>query len=408
MPTDDLNQDTTQIPPIPDTNESEPNEPEINKTKPIKDWDTLRHALAQTPKAAELLDTYGKPAWESLEHDLHRHPYLEERDTFNQAYVYTLWHRTLNAAREHDTLTDYTYKDLEHITGIPWGRIRDWELSEKTPHLERTLGIHEAARQHWETQLPHEAKDHILDPSFVYITLKPLLDHPEQQTPERLATTIETLCCHGSTQRLTIAELKPYHRIGPQDLRTIANTITEHRSDLEFILNQRLNLTQIQEEIRIAIDQDTLYLWRKTTNPDYWPNAYKGELLYLKPETKENLITSAQRHLNVNRQQLGQLLDQLTKHTRERIYKPRAAPYELWSPKHSRYLYGDTFHLVIDTTNPSPPLNPTSPKSDASRILKRVAASKTHDFQKAKNSTSYAHAFLRSDLAIVTSHSVIF
>jgi hypothetical protein len=345
-PTDNPNQDTNEIPSLPESNE-----PEINKTKLFKDWDTLRHDLAPTPEAADLLDTYGKPAWESLEHDLNRHPYLEARDTFNQAYAYALWHRTLTAARDDNTLTDHTYKGLENITGIPWGRIRDWTLGEKTPHLERTIHIHEAARQHWETQLPHETKDHLLDPSFVYNTLKPLLDHPEQQTPEHLATAIETLYHQGSTQHLTIAELKPYHKIGPQDLRTIAQTITDHQNQITNLLNQRLNLSATQEELHLAVENDTLYLWHKTTNPDYWPNALKDELLYLKPHVKDTLIEATQRHLNVNKTQLGQLIDQLTNHPRENLEKPRTIPYELWPTKYSTYLYGDTLHLLLDTNH---------------------------------------------------------
>ncbi len=331
----------------------ETNEPEITITKPIKDWDTLRHDLAPTPEAADLLDTYGKPAWESLEHDLRRHPYLEQRDTFNQAYTYALWHRTLTAARDNNTLTDYTYKDLEDITDIPWGRIRDWELGEKTPHLERTLNIHEAARQQWEKELPHEAKDHLLDPSFVYNTLKSLLHHPNHQTPEHLAFAIETLYHYGATQRLTIAELKPYHKTGPQTLRTIAHAITTHHTEITNLLNEHLHSPETQEELRLAIDHDVLYIWRKTIHPDHWLNAYHHELLYLNPTIKAQLITTTHHHLNINNQQLGQLLDQLTNHPRERTYNPRAAPYELWPTKYSQYLYGDTLQLLLDTTNQS-------------------------------------------------------
>ncbi len=348
---EDPNQDTDKTSPCSIINKSKPNESEYDSGTPIKDWDTLRNDLAHTPEAADLLDTYGKPAWESLEHDLRRHPYLQARNTFNQAYTYALWHRTLNAARDDNTLTNYTYKDLEDITNIPWGCIRDWTLGEKTPHLERTLNIHEATRQHWETQLPHEAKNHILDPSFVYNTLKSLLDHPNHQTTENLASAIETLYHHGSTQRLTIAELKPYHRMGPQELCTIAHTITDHQNQITDLLNQRLNLEATQEELRLAVENNTLYLWRKTKDPDYWPNALKGELLYLKPDVKENLVISAQRRLNVNKTQLGQLINQLTEHPRENLEKTCNIPYELWSTKYSKYLYGDTLHLLIDTTH---------------------------------------------------------
>ncbi len=318
---------------------------------PIQVWATLRHHLAHTPEAKQLLDTYGHTAWQTLEHDLQRHPYLQTRITFTNAYTHVLWHRTLTAARQVGLLTDKTYKDLQDITGIPAGRLRDWYLGEKEPHLERTLRIHETARQHWEHNLPLEAKDHILDSSLIYETFKHLLDNPKTHNTEHLTTALEILYHHNSTTRLIIAELKPYHKTGPQTLRTIAHTITNHRTELEQKLTHRLNLTATHEELRIAIDDDVLYLWCKTTHPDHWLNTYKDELLYLKTHIKEELIATAQRHLNVNKQQLGQLLDQLTEHSRERTYKSRAIPYELYPTKYSQYLYGDTLHLLTDTTN---------------------------------------------------------
>ncbi|MFX0167953.1 MAG: hypothetical protein ACFE89_01240 [Candidatus Hodarchaeota archaeon] len=319
---------------------------------PIKDWDTLPTDLGTNPDAQALLDAYGYTAWHSLEQDLHRHPYLEARDTFDHAYTNALWHRTLTAAREDGQLTEKTYKELEDTTGVPWGRLRDWHLEVKQPHLERTLHIHEAARLQWEQALPPEAKTHLLDPSLVYTTFNPFLDHPKRHTPEHLATTLGTLYRNTRDDtRLTVAELKPYHKTGPQTLRTIARTISENKSELERTLTDHLNLTQTHEELRLAVDHDVLYLWRKPTHPDHWLNAYKNELLYLTPAFKQQLIDTAQRHLNVNKQELGQLLDQLTTHTRDRTYKPRAIPYELWSTQYSHYLYGDTLHLLLNATN---------------------------------------------------------
>jgi hypothetical protein len=330
---------------------SEPKDTESHTPEPFNDWTTIRTDLGTNPEAQTLLDTYGHPTWHTLEHDLHRHPYLEQRNTFNHAYTNALWHRTLEAARNDGHLTDHTYKDLQDITGVPAGRIRDWTLGEKEPHLERTLRIHEQARQHWEHTLPPEAKAHILDPSLVYHTFKPLLDHPEHHTPDALAPSLETLYHHKKDTHLIIAELKPYHTYGPHELRTIAHTITHHRTHLEHTLTQHLNLPQTHEALRIAVDHDVLYLWRKTTHPDHWLNTYKHELLYLTPHIKEQLIATAQRHLNVNKQQLGQLIDQLTDHPRENTKKPRAIPYELYPTKYSQYLYGDTLHLLLDVTN---------------------------------------------------------
>ncbi|MFX1301091.1 MAG: hypothetical protein ACFFDE_09120, partial [Promethearchaeota archaeon] len=216
---------------------------------------------AHTPEAQHLLNAYGPTAWHTLERDLQRHPCLTTRIAFKHAYHHAIWHRTLQAARDDGHHTDKPYKELEDITGIPAGRLRDWHQAIKEPHLECTLRIHETARQHWEHHLPHEAKPHIIDPSIVYTTFHPLLNHPQTQTPETLATSIETLYHHNKDQHLIIAELKPYHKRGPQQLRTIAHTITEHRTHLEHILTQRLNLAKTHEELRIAIDHDVLYFW---------------------------------------------------------------------------------------------------------------------------------------------------
>ncbi len=302
-----------------------------------------------SPEAQHLLNIYGFTAWNTLERDLNRHPYLRHRTTFPLAYTHALWHRILTAARNDGHLTDTTYKSLETITGIPAGRLRDWRLGEKEPHLERTLQIHETARQYWEHTLPQEAKQHLIDPSLVYTTFHPLLDHTETHTLEAPTTGIKTLYHHNKNQRLIIAELKPYHKTGPQQLRTIAHAIIENRSELEHKLTKRLNLPNTHEELRIAVDHGTLYLWRKTTHPDHWLNTYRNELLYLTPKIKEDLINKARRHLNVNTQQLGQLLAQLTDHKGERSHTPRAAPYELthFSPS----LHGNTLHLLLDAAD---------------------------------------------------------
>ncbi|MFX1508916.1 MAG: hypothetical protein ACFFBR_01290 [Promethearchaeota archaeon] len=325
----------------------------------IHDWAMLRDTLAATPEARQLLNTYGTRAWKTLEHDLARHPYLQTRTTCTHSSINALWHRILTAARHDGHLSNKTYKDLQDLTGIPAGRLRDWHLGIKQPHLERTLTIHEAARHRWERHLPTETQPHLLDPSLVYTTFQHLLDDPTTHTPAPLTTALATLYHHKSDQRLLIAELKPYHKRGPQQLRTIAHSIQKHRSELERKLTERLQLANTHEELRLAIDHDVLYLWRKTTLPDHWLNTYHHELLYLTPHIKEQLLTTAQHHLNTNTQQLGQLLNQLTTHPRHRTYNPRAAPYELWSTKYNHYLHGDTLHLLLNTTNQ--PFNTITP-----------------------------------------------
>ncbi len=326
-----------------------PDQP-TEETTPPKEYQELAKTLAKDELGQALLDKHGYQAYQQLEATLDRHPYLRDRETSKEGgYTNALWAQTLKQAQQDGALASYTYKRLEDATGIEAGAIRSWLTREKEPHLHRSLRIHEQHRTQWETHLPPEAKPHITDPTTVYHTFRHLLRHPEQQTPENMAQTIHKLYqTHKDPPQIIYAELKPYHKAGPRELRKIARNIHKHRETIETRLNQ-ITPQEPHQTLKIATDLDTLYIWRKNTDPDHWPNTYQHELFYLTPGTKQQLINQAKQHLNTSHQGLAQLAIQTTQHPTKDT-KTRPIPHDLFSEKHSQYLRGETLHILLDAT----------------------------------------------------------
>jgi hypothetical protein len=270
---------------------------------------------------------------------LHRHPYFRDRPSFSKQYWHAQCYILLKAAKGADI--------LPNTRGIDPAVIRYWRENRHPSRLLYSLHIHEQARRHHEAKLPPEHYSYRIDPSTIYESIRPLKTHPH--TPDTLAHAIETLYHKVEPKRFLIADLKPYHESGPRWTRTVAKSIEHHREEVETLLNQKINLkNNPHHELRLAIDNHTLYLWQRNSNPDHWLNLLSHEYFYFDTmDIKTLLIKDAAKYLNATKTALSRLTIQLTDHKGElNNPKSRLGDYSMYRT----HLTGETLHLLLDAT----------------------------------------------------------
>lgn len=276
---------------------------------------------------------------EHLDTLLNRHPYFRDRPAFPKHYCHAHCYLLLKHAQQSHTLP--TAKNIDPAV------IRYWHNNQHTPRLLYSLHTHEQARCQHEATLPHEHHRYRIDPSTIYKSIRSLKDHPH--TPETLANAIKTMYQKVEFKRFLIADFKPYHESGPRWTRTIAKSIQKHREDVQKRLNQHISLTsQTHHELRLAIDNHTLYIWHRNTNPDHWLNLLNHEHFYFDTtDIKTFLIEDAKKHLNTTETALSRLTIQLTDHKGELTNpKSRLGDYSPYRP----YLTGESLHLLLDAS----------------------------------------------------------
>jgi hypothetical protein len=278
---------------------------------------------------------------------LNRHPYFRDRPSFPKHYWHAQCYLLMKTAQHTNTLPTTSTHHLATTIGINYTVVRYWLRNERTPRLTQSLTTHEHARQHHETTLPHEHHHYRIDPTTTYNAIRSLKEHPH--IPENLTNAIKTLYQKVEPKRFLIADLNPYHDAGPQWTRTIAKSIQQHRETVETLLNQHLKISHHpHHELRLAIDNHTLYLWHRNTDPDHWLNLLKHEYFYFdSTNIKQLLINEAKRHLNTTDIGLSRLTQQLTEHKGELTHpNSRLGDHNLNRP----YLTGESLHLLLDAT----------------------------------------------------------
>jgi hypothetical protein len=151
-------------------------------------------------------------------------------------------------------------------------------------------------------------------------------------------------------KRFLIADLKPYHESGPRWIRTIAKSIQKHREAIEQLLNQRICLNNHPyQELRLATDNHSLYLWHRNTRPDHWLNLLNHEHFYFDTTNiKTLLIEDAKKHFNTTGTGLSRITLQLTDHKGDLTHpQSKLGDHTLQRP----YLTGESLHLLLDATN---------------------------------------------------------
>lgn len=308
-------------------------------TTPSQRWHYLQ------TQATNPLAHHGRHVWTLVETQLAKHPFLQERPTFPHSYTHAIWYHILTHTHQHNTLHTRTLHQLTQTLNLPHETVRSWFHLNKIPRLQLSINKLDNAHQRLLNSYPQEALNHRLNPSKVYTLLKPLHDTPTH-TPNRqqlLATAIQQLhTTHPHQSAVVFAELRPYHRNGPQWLRTIAQEIRNHLSDVQKNLNPTLN----GKFLRIGIINSILYIWEKDENPDNWLNIYAGEHFHFhSPKAKRNLVETIRRHLLIQKQGLSRLIS-LLNNRQTTTYHP-ASRIQALHYRHS-YLLGSSLHFLLD------------------------------------------------------------
>jgi hypothetical protein len=287
----------------------------------------------------------------NLNQAIERHPYLKERQTYQEQYLHAQSYITLKSLQYNDALPDITRYELAQRVGIGQCGLNKWLNDEGESRLTRSIKVHEIYRQKYEAKLTLSALKHRIDPSYVYTCFHPIKDHLENDNAGLLARAIANL--HQSTENqypIQFAELRPYAPTGPKWLRGIAENINTQKNEIERLLNEQFKLTNNPHiTIRIGIVNDTLFIRQHNTNPNKWINLFAQENFYINtPENKNQLLQKSQETLNVNSLDFARLVRQITYHPS----KPIVTEHYLndQDPMHN-LLKGETLHLILDTMN---------------------------------------------------------
>ncbi|MFX1564927.1 MAG: hypothetical protein ACFFCH_02935 [Promethearchaeota archaeon] len=275
---------------------------------------------------------------------LERHPYFEERENFNEQMQYVEAYCMLNENKDKETIIQEILSKYD----ISEGTIENWNQSNSTPALIRSLVTHENARCKYEAQFFEEAKLHQLDSSQIYNIFKPLKE-TGNLSPPQLSSTIEVLISISENgNRVLVADLKPYHERGPQWLKGIADSIKENQLEIEVLLGKSPLLNSNSETFRICIDHRILYIWRCDRDETKWINFCADENFYFhSAKAKRMVIAEACQHLGIDGHvRLSRIISQISDHPGKLSYnKP------LSDLQYSRlHLKGETLHFLLDVT----------------------------------------------------------
>ncbi|MFW9888590.1 MAG: hypothetical protein ACFFER_10430 [Candidatus Thorarchaeota archaeon] len=280
---------------------------------------------------------------------LERNPFVKEHPDFerldHEARVYTKFMEL----KRRGELPDRLVKDLAEEHKVGKQQLASWLSERKTQELVRNLEIYDMARATHESKLKPEAFEHRFDPSKVYEHFQHLREvkHP---TADQLAEAIENMYrSSGLTSRVQWGELKPYHGGGPRWLREVAQSIHDHRAEVEAALNKRLGLdTDPDTRMRLGVLDSKLYLRREDTSLWNWMNIYKNEVFHFKRlDQKKELVDEAKARLDIQGgtrlSELAYYLTDLEKAVQNS--RPRNDLNRTMS-----HLRGESLHLVLDAT----------------------------------------------------------
>ena len=309
-------------------------------------WERIQQQTTD-PVTKALLYQWGQQAWTLVEQQLAKQPFLQDRTTFQNRYTYAIWYHILTLAKKHNALPNIPLHQLTQRLDFPHETVRSWLLLHKKPSLLTNIKKLDKVHQNLINTYPPEALKHRLNPSDIYTLFKPLHD-TTQHTPNRvqlLAEAIQQLYnTHPLNTPVVFAELRPYHPNGPNWLRTIAQEIKKHLPDIQRQLKTLIN----NKTLHISVENNTLYIWEKTNNPDNWLNIYANESFHLaSSQAKRQLVETARRHLLIQKQALSRLIAQLTNHAT--YFNHPASRIQALHYRHSRLL-GASLNFLLDTT----------------------------------------------------------
>jgi hypothetical protein len=293
----------------------------------------------------------------ALDRLLDRHPYLCDRPNFGEQYRKAEWYVTLKTLQANNGLASLSREELARRMQVHEITVHNWLYDHNRPRLVTNLVIHENARRAYETRLPSEARNHRLDPALVYSMCKTLKDYPETPGAETIASALESvLRSSANSSRVIFAEFRPYHNHGPSWIGETADLMAAHRPEIQRQLNLRLGLPDnASPGTRLAVVNQTLYIWRRDTNPDQPLNYYANEAFSFRDATtKQQIMHDALTHLNLDANHgILQLVSQLTDHP-HKASDNMTAIYDLRVSGTSRhYLFGETLHFLLDASNRS-------------------------------------------------------
>jgi hypothetical protein len=335
------------LPPRTEPKELTPHEP-VEPARTPPDPITLITAFTQTdPKGTERPSINQRLS--ALNRLLDRNPYFCDYPNVNELYCQAQAYIVVKALQARNDLPPYTQAETADRLHIATATLVNWLHDHTQPELINSLTAHEITCRHAEAQLPHEARDHRLDPTTIYDAFRTLRDHPA--TPHELATSIATL--YRTTDHppaVLFADFKPYHESGPRWMRTLADTIEDHRPEIERLVNQTLGFSQdTSTSLRLGVVDHTLFIWQRNTQPDNWLNLYAREYFYFRePYVKPDLVEEAKNHLNLPKLGLSHLITQVTDHPSEAIGHKVTITDLVNSKPH---IQGETLHLLLNATN---------------------------------------------------------
>ncbi|MFW9890183.1 MAG: hypothetical protein ACFFER_18520, partial [Candidatus Thorarchaeota archaeon] len=222
---------------------------------------------------------------------LDRHPFVKEHPDFkkldHEAMVYTKF----TDLKKRGELPDKLVKDLAEEHKVSKQQLASWLSERKTQELVRNLEIYDKARATHESKLKPEAFEHRIDPSKVYEHFR-YLREVKDPSADQLAEAIENMYRKSElTSGVQWGELRPYHGGGPKWLREIAQSIHDHRADVEGALNRRLGLdTDPDARMRLGVLDSKLYLRKEDTSQWNWMNIYKNEVVHFKALDQKNQL----------------------------------------------------------------------------------------------------------------------
>lgn len=309
-------------------------------------WEKIQPQTTD-PIAKALLHQWGQQAWKLVEKQLAKHPFLQDRATFKNRFTYAIWYYILTLAKKYNALPNISLHQLTQHLGFPHETVRSWLLLYKEPSLLSSIKKLDKVHQQLINTYPPEALKHRLNPSDIYTIFKPI-HNTQSHTPNRVQLLTEAIQqlynTHPLDTPVVFAELRPYHQNGPNWLRTIAQEIKKHLPDIQRHLKTTIN----NKTLHISVENNTLYIWEKTTNPDNWLNIYANEHFHLpSPQEKSQLVETTRRHLLIQKQALSRLITQLTKHSTD--FTHPASRIQALHYDHS-YLHGISLHFLLDTT----------------------------------------------------------
>ncbi len=247
---------------------------------------------------------------------LQRHPYLVDSPQYDKLnrYLDLYWDLKQSEISTPQELHDFANSnDIEYLTA------RSWHLCKRQPEYFSIVESHDRANERFMNSISEQARENLIDSSDIYHALRPLRDL-EDPSVNQIAEAIMELCpLLDEDNRLEWGRLYPYHAKGPLWLKDVGERIAERREEVERSLNEKLGLNENpNEEIRVGVVGNKLYLRLKDTQLHEWSNLYSEENFHMETiEDKKNLIVSAREALGLKGNiQLGRLAGQIGGYSR--------------------------------------------------------------------------------------------